>query len=296
MSEIVKPKKSLLEYKRRETIFITLPSQAKSYSPGQVILAPSGELGIKPMTTADQITLSNPESLISGDATVKIIESCVPGINDPSHLLSPDIEAIYAGIRLATYGENTEIEVNCPKCEKHHAFDMPIRYSLENMTFLPEDPKVTVEVKNNSGELDKLEVYVRPYTLVEATKDANIKFQQSKAAQVLFEDDVSMEDDLKKTRFYTSLQNIAEETVKLVSACIVKIQDPDTLDEFDLEDQPLILEWINNLPASEAEKITKLVETLNTGYGIKKELTITCDGCAHEWTTQINFDPTNFFE
>ena len=69
--------KSLADYKRRETVFITLPSKGTMYPPGSVVVSPSGELGIRPMSTADQITLSNPESLISGDATVKIIESCV---------------------------------------------------------------------------------------------------------------------------------------------------------------------------------------------------------------------------
>lgn len=288
-------KRSLSDFKRRETIFINLPSGGKPYPPGTIRFAPSGELGIKPMTSADQIILSNPEALISGEATVKIIESCVSGVSYPEHLLAPDIEAIFAGVRLATYGETTEIELNCPECGHYHAFDMPIRYSLDNIKMLPDDPKAIIEV-SDGNDSQVLEVYVRPYTLTESTQDANIKFQQAKTAQMLFKDEESAENKDLNSEFFKSIQNIASETVKLVSHCIVKIVDPVTNTEFDLEDKELILDWINNLPAKEAEKITNLVGELNSGFGIKKEIDVVCEKCNHEWKSEINFDPASFFE
>lgn len=287
-------KRSLSDFKRRETIFINLPSGGHLYPPGSLVPAPSGEIGVKPMTAADQITLSNPEALISGDATVKIIQSCVSGVLYPETLLAPDVEAIYAGIRLATYGETTELELHCPKCNHYHAFDMPIRYSLDNMTTLPEDPKATINVNGGDGA-QELDIYVRPYTLVESTQDANIKFQQTKAAQLLFKDDDNLENPDLNSEFFKSIQNIASETVKLVSQCIIKIVDHETGAEFDLSDKSLILDWINNLPAKEAEKITSLVGELNSKYGIKKEIDVVCESCKHEWKSEINFDPTSFF-
>lgn len=288
-------KKSLNDFKRRETIFITLPSKGSSYPPGSVSFTPSNEIGIKPMTSSDQITLSNPESLISGDASIKIFESCAPSILYPSQLLAPDVEALYAGIRLATYGENTEVELRCPKCDHYHAFDMPIRYALENMIFLPEDPFAEVEIPGEGTEITKLNVYVRPYTLSESTQDANIKFQQSKAAQMLFKDEESMENQAIKNLFYESIQNIAKETVKLMANCIVSIVEVDSGQEFDLDDKEMVLDWVNNLPAKEAEKITKLINSLNSDYGIRKDVEIQCESCGHEWKTDINFDPTSFF-
>lgn len=287
--------KSLSDYKRREKVFITLPSKTMMpYPPGYISLSPSGELGIRPMATADQITLSNPEALISGDASIKIIQSCVPGVLDPGILYAPDLDAIYAGIRLATYGENTELELECPECKKYHAFDMPIRYSLENIIFLPEDPNVIIDVDGSNGD-EHLCVHLRPYTLLEATQEANIKFQQAKAAQTLFSDESNLDDDIKNSEFYKTLQEIANETVKLVAQCITKIEAQETGDDFDLSDRELVLDWLNNLPAKEAEKITQLVAKLNTEYGIKKGVEIECDGCHHVWTANISFDPTSFF-
>lgn len=288
-------KKSLTDFKRRESVFITLPSKGASYPPGSIVFTPSNEVGIKPMTSADQITLSNPESLISGDASIKIFESCAPGILYPTQLLSPDVEALYAGIRLATYGENTEVELRCPKCDHYHAFDMPIRYSLENMKFLPEDPFVEVEIPGDNKEIFKLSVYVRPYTLAESTQEANIKFQQSKAAQMLFKDEESMENQAIKSAFYESIQSIAKETVKLMTNCIINIVENETGQEFDLDDRSMVLDWVNNLPASEATKITELINSLNNDYGIRKDVEIQCEKCQHEWSTNINFDPTSFF-
>ena len=34
---------------------------------------------------------------------------------------------------------------------------------------------------------------------------------------------------------------------------------------------------------------------LNTDYGIRKDVEIQCESCGHEWSTNINFDPTSFF-
>lgn len=294
MVDNVQTKRSLTDFKRRETVFINLPSKGLPYPPGAINFSPSGELGIKPMTAADQITLSNPESLISGDATVKIFQSCASGIVYPESLLAPDIEAIFAGIRLATYGETTELEMNCPKCGHFHAFDMPIRHSLDNINFLPENPKAVIEMPAGD-KTEQLEVYLRPYTLVESTQDANVKFQQSKAAQLLFLDDENIENPEIKAQFFESIQNIAAETIKLVSQCITKIVDKSDGSEFDLDDKEMIHQWVSNLPAKEAEKITDLVTQLNTEFGIMKKIDVTCEKCKHEWKANIDFEPSNFF-
>ncbi|MCK9532689.1 MAG: hypothetical protein M0R77_19555 [Gammaproteobacteria bacterium] len=287
-------KRSLNDFKRRETVFIHLPSKGLSYPPGTVNFSPSGEVGVKPMTTADQITLSNPEALISGDASVKIFESCAPSIVYPEALYGPDVEAVYAAIRLATFGENTDIDLTCPECGHQHNFEMPIRYSLDNMKFLPENPKAIITVPSEDGD-QTIEVFVRPYTMVESTQDANIKFRESKTAQILFANEESFEDPEKKSQFFQSIQEIARELVKLVASCVVRIVDTETGEEFDVDDKESIHEWINNLPAKEAEKITSLVNSLNTDFGIRKDIDATCEKCKHKWTTNINFDPAGFF-
>lgn len=288
-------KRSLNDFKRRETVFIHLPSKGASYPPGSVNFSPSGELGVKPMTAADQITLSNPESLISGDATVKIFESCAPSVMYPNTLLGPDVEAIYAAIRLATFGENTDLDLTCPECGHQHSFEMPIRYSLDNMKFLPENPKAVINVPGEDGTEQITDVYVRPYTMNEATQDANIKFRESKTAQILFANDENLDDPTKKSEFFNAIQDIARELVKLVSKCVVRIVDTATGDEFDVDDVDAIHAWINDLPAKEAEKITSLVNSLNRDFGIKKNIEATCEKCNHEWSTNINFDPAGFF-
>lgn len=287
-------KRSLNDFKRRETVFIHLPSRGQPYPPGTVKLSPSGEIGVKPMTTADQITLSNPEALISGDASVKIFESCAPSILYPETLYGPDVEAVYAAIRLATFGENTDVDLTCPECKHQHNFEMPIRYSLDNMKFLPENPKAIINLPSDGGD-QIIDVFVRPYTMNEATKDANIKFREAKTAQILFANEANFDDPEKKSEFFESIQDIARELVKLVSSCVIRIVDTETGDEFDVDDKNLIHEWINNLPAKEAEKITSLVNSLNSDFGIKKDIDAVCEKCGHEWTTNINFDPAGFF-
>ncbi len=163
------------------------------------------------------------------------------------------------------------------------------------MKFLLEIPKAVINVPGENGVEQITDVYVRPYTMNEATQDANIKFREAKTAQILFANDENLDDPTKKSEFFNAIQDIARELVKLVSKCVVKIVDTETGDEFDVDDADAIHAWINDLPAKEAEKITSLVNSLNRDFGIKKNIDATCEKCNHEWSTNINFDPAGFF-
>jgi len=68
----------LINYFRQAKIYLTLPSGGKYYKEGSLELTESGELPVMPMTAKDELALKTPDALLSGQATVDLIQSCIP--------------------------------------------------------------------------------------------------------------------------------------------------------------------------------------------------------------------------
>ena len=58
----------LMSHMRQETVFVSLPSKGNFYKqkPG---LTDDGEIGVRAMTSADEIALKVPDALFNGEAT-----------------------------------------------------------------------------------------------------------------------------------------------------------------------------------------------------------------------------------
>lgn len=276
----------LLNYTRQESIYIKLPSQGHFYNPGDVTFTANGEVGIRPLCAADELALNNPDALMNGDAVTKVIRSCVPAVKDPSLLVAPDIDAILAAVRLATYGEFMEVTVECPKCKHQNEFEAPIQYSLDTMKFLESEYPVQLSEKTSN-----LTVFVRPFTFVENTKEAIRKFNETKAISLLLEKD--LDDENVKREYQTRIEKISDITISVVASCVVKIIDADG-NELNASYEH-IEEWIKNIPASDAHKIINKVEEINK-TGINRDVHVSCTECGHTWDTELEFDPAYFFD
>ena len=58
----------LVKFYRTATTSVKLPSRGKYYDEGVLKLNDDGEVSIFPMTAQDEITLQNPDALLSGEA------------------------------------------------------------------------------------------------------------------------------------------------------------------------------------------------------------------------------------
>ena len=70
----------LKQFFRQPAIYVRLPSQGKFYPPGVLEMPATGELPVYPMTAIDEITYRTPDALFNGQATVNVLQSCVPDI------------------------------------------------------------------------------------------------------------------------------------------------------------------------------------------------------------------------
>src|SRR6056300_286460 len=110
----------LRKYFRQPKVYITLPSQGKYYPEGSIKMPENGEFPILAMTAKDELAMKTPDALLNGQATVDVIQSCVPNIKNAWQTPVVDIDAILIAIRQATYGNDMEFVSVCPNCNNRN--------------------------------------------------------------------------------------------------------------------------------------------------------------------------------
>lgn len=106
----------LMDFARKVECSVKIPSQGLLYDEDTIEFNAIGEVDIMPMLPNDELTIVNPDSLISGDSIISLIKSCCPGVKHPEDLYYPDVNTILLGIRKATYGLELIQSGVCPKC------------------------------------------------------------------------------------------------------------------------------------------------------------------------------------
>ena len=215
----------LNKYKRQPKIYLKLPSNGNFYLSNPMEKTGSGELPIYSMTAKDEIMIKTPDALMSGDATVDVIKSCCPMIDDPWSMPNIDLDAVLIAIRIATYGEKMELQV-------------PIRY------FEDDDMKVgseTIEIDlrtildsmqgktwNGSMQLGELTFKLRPLTYKETTQFFMTTFENQRLSQIMQDDKV--DEDQKMKAFKEGFKKLSQMTLDMVCTNITSIETPEGIE------------------------------------------------------------------
>jgi hypothetical protein len=215
----------LNKYKRQPKIYLKLPSNGDFYPSNPMEKTGSGELPIYSMTAKDEIMIKTPDALMSGDATVDVIKSCCPMIDDPWSMPSIDLDAILIAIRIATYGEKMELQV-------------PIRY------FEDDDMKVgseTIEIDlrtildnmqgktwNGSMQFGELTFKLRPLTYKETTNFFMTTFENQRLSQIMQDDKIN--EDQKMKAFKEGFKKLSQMTLDMVCTNITSIETPEGIE------------------------------------------------------------------
>lgn len=304
----------LLDYARKAELSIKLPTNGNWYSEDIIKLNALNEVEIYPMLPLDELTMINPDALLSGKANIDVIKSCVPAIKNPEMLLYPDLNVLMLGIRAATYGDELKIEVSCPHC-------LELKEQLKNepdeLTKLEKENKICLHLQSFSFScrniLEKISVLEKEYIMEtenglkiyikpNITKDKNLfNLLDFKEKSILkqfkdykFDDENQTEEE--RTKFVSNVSqiymNINEIGNKIVSNGIIKVMLPDG--SF-VDDNNLIYEFISNSSASFVSEIYTKIKELND-IGLPNELEFFCPYCGHQWKDRFyGFNQTDFF-
>jgi len=243
----------LSKYKRQPKIYLKLPSGGKWYASNPMEKSGSGELPIYSMTARDELMIKTPDALMSGEATVEVIKSCCPLIDDPWTMPAIDLDAILIAIRIATYGEKMELEV-------------PIRY-YENKEVKFESERTEIDLRqlldnmqgktwNDTFSIDDLTFRLRPLTYKESTGFFMSTFENQRLAQILQNDKI---DDTEKLKaFKEGFKKLSQMTLDMIVTHIVEIQTPDGSES----NKDAIREFFNNTDKDTFSSVQKHLETI----------------------------------
>lgn len=274
-------KNPLIQAYKKPAVFISLPSGGKWYDP-KPNLSVDNEIAVYPMSAKDELITKTPDALFNGEATVSLLESCVPDIENPRQIPVSDLLVLMIAIRQASYGSKLDVDLTCPECK------MLNQLAIDSGRLLSSSKEVDSEdsIKLENG----FKITVKPYNLEDRTLLQLQSIKQQKMLRDLEND--SLNDEERQRQFGETFVSIAELTVQLIANCIVSVQIPD---DKDVTDKDTILEWLQSITKKDYDLIRIKVENLSDP-GLDNKFDAKCQDCGHEWSTEIELDLANFFE
>jgi len=270
----------LSKYFRKPTIYVQIPTGGR-FNP-EIDKTILDEIPIMPMTAIDEISMSNPDELLNGEALVNLIASCVPSIPEPRNLCNVDADFLYLAIKHATYGKNIEHTHTCSNCEEQADYNIDINSILDKFPEIHEVEPV---------EYKDLKIYVHPPKMESMTRMALIEVEQTRILDAISDtgDESITEIELAK-QFALSFRKVSKQNVNLLIEAIDRIE---TLDEV-VTDKDTILEFMNNC---ETKVITRINDQITKVNNRPKDLTtfeFTCDACDNKEKVKFELNPVNF--
>jgi hypothetical protein len=269
----------LQQYFRQPAVYIRLPSGGKNYAPGTLNPSPTGEFAVFPMTAIDEITYRTPDALYNGQATVNVIQSCVPDIRNAWAVPSTDMDTLLVAIRVATYGHSMDFATTCPACKVETEQTLDLRTVLDTMR--PADYTRTVQ----TGDM---EIFFQPLSYQNINDNNKMQFENQKLLQNLPDDGIP--DTAKITALGDALKKITEITIMALSQSIAAIKTPQAL----VTEPEFIQDFLKNCDRQIFNQVRDFIIELKTNSEMPP-LNLACPECSHAYSQSLTLDMTSFF-
>ena len=266
---------------RQPAIFLKLPSGGRYWAPNSINLPANGEVGVMPMTTKDEIMLRTPDALMNGQGVVSVIQSCVPSILNAWAMPTIDSDAILIAIRIATYGDDMDMDSKCPMCEHDNRHQLQLSPVLMNL----KSPEY-----NQTFVHDGLTFKFNPLNYLQSTKNNIAEFEQAKILDLITNDD--MDNEVKKVQFDQHVQRIIDSNINILSLSTESII---TEDGTIVADKNFIAEYYRNADNKTIKTVQSFLKNFSEQAKIP-EARVQCESCEKEYNVGFSFDYANFFE
>ncbi len=239
----------------------------------------NGELPVYPMTAIDEITYRTPDALFNGQATVNVIQSCVPNIKDAWAVPSIDLDTILIAIRIASYGHDMEFATTCPACNDTSERAIDLRTMLD-----------ALRAPDYSAHIDHgdLAIYFRPLSYKNLNENSALQYEQQKLLQIIPDSTVSEVD--KMTALNQAFRQLTEITVRSLAISIVAIKTPQAM----VSELPHIEEFLKNCDRDLFNQIRDHVLKLREQSELQP-LKLECTACNHQYEQVLTLDMASFF-
>ena len=277
----------LKRYYRQPQISIQLPSRERYYPADVVEKTATGEHPVLPMTAMDELAFRTPDSMMNGQATVDVIKSCIPTIQDPWQLVNYDIDTVLVAIRIASYGETMDVTSGVPGTKDSATHTVNLPQMLEQLR--------NIQVTDTCELKGGLKITVSPLTYKQITESQLKTFEQQRIFAQVSQSQMTAEEKTK--RFTDSFKILSDLNMSLLISNIDRITLPQGESVTDREQ---IKQFIENADAKLVKELeNKLIDIRQQG-SIKPfkaratEVQIKA-GAPATYEVPITFDNANFF-
>lgn len=270
----------LAKHFRQPAVYLKLPSGGAYWPDEALVLPANGELPVYPMTTKDEIMLRTPDALINGAGVISVIQSCIPSILDAWAMPSIDVDACLIAIRIASYGNDMNVSVTCPKCQhqEDHTIDLGqslLQLSMPNYDDLVRDEDLLIKLK--------------PQNYFAVNRANSITYEEQRILNVLNNTEMSVEDKDQ------NLKAITDKLIDLNTDNLTASTEYIALaDGTRVTDTAYIKEFYANTGAGTIKKINTKLGEMAALAGLKPYKNV-CAECSTEFNTEVTFDYANFF-
>ena len=272
-------------YFRKPSTYVKLPTLGLWYNDDTVHLTDDKEVAIYAMSALDDILLNTPDSMLNGQALEKVITSCVPDVKRVKSLKIPDLDAIFVGIKIASYNGEVDYTRKCPSCNTENTYGLNCQLLLDTATEIDVNDLI-IRVDND------LLIHVMPYDFEMRQIFIKKEFESEKTLKLLDNSTKDISELEKANILANAVDEFSKITFELVSRSIEKIVI--VKDDITITDRNSINEWLVNIDRNLATIVINSVDKLNK-IGVSKEVTIQCPSCNHVWQDPISLDPSSFF-
>lgn len=267
----------LQKYFRQPKIYVNLPSKGIYSKPGSIENG-TDNLPIYPMTGMDEILLKTPDALLSGEATVKVLESCCPAIKDGWEVSNLDIDLLLTAIRIATFGNSMSVTHTCKNCESSSDYDLDLGKFIEHFDSC---------VYDNTIKIDQLTIKLQPLTYKQIA-DYNLK---SFALQRQLAQGLATNTDEEQQKLVSQLfQQLADLQSGVFLQGIESVDVPEGV----VNKQEYIKEWLANTEKSVFDAIREQIEKNRKIWKLPTNKVV-CPDCGTEGEFEVELDQSNFF-
>lgn len=245
----------LKKYFRQPKLYIKLPSAGNFYPEGALEMSETGEIPVYAMTAKDELTLKTPDALMNGQGTVDVIQSCIPNIKNAWAMPSIDVDAALVAIRIATYGNTHDIDVNIPVINEYRTYEIDLRYPLSHLMNAVYEPRLKLS--------DEVIVHLRPLTYKETTANTAKTMEEQRIFAVVNNSEYTEEQKLEI--FSESFRKLTMMTVNVVGQSIQAIETPDGV----VEEPEFIKEFIESAESNYFTAISKHLEEQRNQFMVK---------------------------
>lgn len=267
----------LQKYFRQPKIYIKLPSMGAYSKPG-VITGDANNLAVFGMTGMDEIIIKTPDALITGESTVKVIESCCPSINDAWQLNNLDLDLMLAAIRIATYGNTITMSHTCQFCSTDNEYELDLSRLIDHYNHISFE---------DSAVLKDLVVKLQPLTYKQTTEFGQKNFQLRQQLNRANSIEAEEERNKEVSRLYVEFSKLQ---IEVYSANINAIEVSNTV----VNERAFIDEWIANADKETVDQLRKFIDK-NTELWKTPPQLVKCESCGEENTLSIELDHSSFF-